>query len=282
MNVKRSTIISLSAISLAQFASADLVEGELKDYKAGASLSLVVAKKQMTFKVSKKTLFQDYSGKSYPELSDAANLTWKIAKSVRVTYHSVGNTKLAELIQLPFGPVDMSQVDFGRVDPSLVKKGGAGPSNSMVMKQQMPTLKVRIGQPMPDFTLRSLTGLTLSSKQLKGKVIVLDFWATWCGPCKLMSPVMQSIHKKFSSKGVVVIGASTDQSLAPVQSYVKAHGYTYSFAMAMSLSERLGIAGIPFVVTIDRKGVVRSIQEGFEPGCDSKLDQQVAKLAGER
>lgn len=126
-----------------------------------------------------------------------------------------------------------------------------------------------IGKPAPAFSLKTLSGKTLTNANTKGKVVLIDMWASWCGPCKAASPTMQELHKKFASKGLMVVGANVmDGSVADskMQSakYQKEHKFSYTFAFgADPLAEKFGVQGIPFFVVIDRTGIVRDVMVGF-------------------
>ena len=141
------------------------------------------------------------------------------------------------------------------------------------------------GKTMPAFSAKTFAGATISNATLKGKPYILDFWATWCGPCKAASPSMQSIHKKYASKGLVVIGANmgeTAKTKAEAKKYPGTHGYTYTFTSANDkLAEKLGIQGIPCFIFVDKMGKVKAVKTGFDGGASpaefDKLAQSMLK-----
>ena len=140
-----------------------------------------------------------------------------------------------------------------------------------------------MGDRLPNFAIPTFAGKTLTNASLAGKVFVLDFWATWCGPCKKLSPVMQGLHDRFQAQGVAVIGANcSEQQIAFAKGYVKEHGYTFSFGDADALAKKLNVQGIPLVLIVDRKGVVRHIQEGYEEGCGKTLSAKIQALLREK
>ncbi len=126
------------------------------------------------------------------------------------------------------------------------------------------------GKPMVPFKMTTTKGQTLTNASLKGKVVVLDFWATWCGPCKMASPTMEKLHRKYAAKGLTVIGANTSEqgnADGAAAGYAKEHGYTYTFTKKNdALANRLGVTGIPFFVFIGRDGRVADVATGFDPG----------------
>lgn len=139
-----------------------------------------------------------------------------------------------------------------------------------------------------DWKMTTTEGKTLTGKSLRGKVVLVDFWATWCGPCKKASPVMESLHKKYAKKGLVVIGANTserDSDGRPVKwanaakTYKKEHGYTYTFTWGNDdLKEKWGVQGIPTMFVIDKKGVVRKVFVGYDTKLETNLEQAIKPL----
>lgn len=138
-----------------------------------------------------------------------------------------------------------------------------------------------VGKPMPAFTMTSFDGKTISNASLKGKPYILDFWATWCGPCKAASPTMQSIHQKYASKGLVVIGASVDEpvTMAAAKKYPKEHGYTYTFATnTTKIAEKLQMEGVPCFMFVGKDGKVKAVKLGFGgPGSSPEDFEKLAK-----
>lgn len=120
------------------------------------------------------------------------------------------------------------------------------------------------GKSIPDFAMKSVTGTSYTAKSLKGKVVILDFWATWCAPCVAASPTMQKLYTKYSKQGLVVLGSNITDSADGVKGYVKKHGYTYPFTQGNeAYAKKVGISAIPVFVFIDKKGVVQKVDTGF-------------------
>lgn len=139
------------------------------------------------------------------------------------------------------------------------------------------------GKPFPAFKMTDTNGKVHTNASLKGKVVLLDFWATWCGPCKAASPTMQKLHEKYASKGLVVIGANAyeqpkDKAGAAAK-YQKEHKYTYTFTKDNDkLAASIGARGIPFFVFIDKQGVVREVATGFGGGSAAQFEKTVQSL----
>jgi cytochrome c biogenesis protein CcmG/thiol:disulfide interchange protein DsbE len=123
-----------------------------------------------------------------------------------------------------------------------------------------------VGKPAPAFKMTDLAGKSWTNKSLLGKVVILDFWATWCGPCKQASPFMDKLYKKYKSKGLVVIGAETLDAGDPAQakSYANEHGYSYVFTTKNeSLGKALDLPGLPSFVVIGKDGKIARTQTGL-------------------
>lgn len=135
---------------------------------------------------------------------------------------------------------------------------------------------------MPSFKMTTFAGKSISSASLKGKPYILDFWATWCGPCKAASPTMQALHQKYASKGLMVIGANTseDDGGKKAMGYPKQHKYTYTFTKNNdALAGKLGVQGLPTFVFVDKRGKVVAVETGFSPSqSPAMFEKYVAQM----
>lgn len=140
--------------------------------------------------------------------------------------------------------------------------------------------------PAPDISMPiGLNGKKVDLSSLKGNVVLLDFWATWCGPCKMSMPVVESIYQKYGSQNVKVIGLSIDDvgTRREVDSTVKAMGITYPIAMVTDIPdarEKYSFASIPLLIIIDKKGIIRSRITGYDPSTSPA--EIVKKLVAEK
>jgi thiol-disulfide isomerase/thioredoxin len=141
-----------------------------------------------------------------------------------------------------------------------------------------------VGKKMPTFKLTDTKGKVYTNKSLKGKVVLIDFWATWCGPCKMASPAVQKLHDKYKDKGLVVIGAdvmeqSPDDAKNGAARYAKEHKYTYNFTpKSDALAKTLGITSIPAFVFIDREGKIAATPMGYSPTIETFFEGIIKKL----
>ncbi len=116
------------------------------------------------------------------------------------------------------------------------------------------------GQKASDFTLSDLAGKPVKLSSLRGKVVLLDFWATWCGPCRIEMPRVQKFHDEFKSKGLVVLGVNDGEDASRVRPFLERNGYSFRILLDrdQSVAARYQVTGIPSLFVIDRHGVISS------------------------
>ncbi len=173
-----------------------------------------------------------------------------------------------------------------------VQKYGVG---SKMVKSELDVLaKVRPGNPAPDFTALDINGKSFTLSSLKGKVVILDFWASWCGPCRKSNPHMRELYKKYHSKGLDMVYVSDDDSnpdkwkAAVEKDQLVGEGFhhvlrglkildktKYTMDKTNDISDKYAIHYLPTKYLIDKKGnIVCKISEGE----DAKLDAQIEQL----
>ena len=173
------------------------------------------------------------------------------------TYTGVkANPELDESIFATTAPDGYTQKD----PPKQREQGGGG-------------LKVATGASAPDFALKDLDGREVTLASFKGRVVVLDFWATWCGPCKAAMPSIQKIHEAYSGKPVTVLGIDVWERKADAgPKYFREKGFTYGCLLeGEDLARAYGVTGIPTLVVIGKDGKVELIETGFGPEGDMNL-----------
>ncbi|MGZ3405895.1 MAG: TlpA family protein disulfide reductase [Polyangia bacterium] len=143
---------------------------------------------------------------------------------------------------------------------------------------------VQKGQRAPEFSLPSLKGSTVALSQLRGKVVLVDFWAQWCEPCKKELPQLDRLSKEYSSKGVVVLAVNIDKQRDNAERMVKQLGLTLDVLLdpAGSVAGSYDLPKMPTSFVVDKKGIVRFVNEGFDGPKDVErfkqgLDELVAK-----
>lgn len=138
-------------------------------------------------------------------------------------------------------------------------------------------LKVKVGDAAPDFNLKDADGKEYKLADFKGKVVLLDFWATWCGPCVKAMPSIQKISETFKDKAVAVIGVNTWERKATAgPEFIKKKGYTYlNLLKGDDLAKAYGISGIPTLILIDKEGKILHTAVGFGPGEEEELTKLI-------
>jgi thiol-disulfide isomerase/thioredoxin len=127
------------------------------------------------------------------------------------------------------------------------------------------------GKPAPDFTLEVISGNEAGNRiqlsALKDHVVVLDFWASWCGPCRQQAPIIERVSHKFGSDQLRIVGVNTSDRIEPAQDYLQSAGLTYPSVVDKTgeVSHAFGADALPTVVIIDKKGQVRSVQTRVVP-----------------
>lgn len=135
-----------------------------------------------------------------------------------------------------------------------------------------------IGKHAPDFTLRDLKGNQVSLSALKGKPVVLNFWATWCMPCRAEIPHLEELYTKYKDQGLMVLGANTETDYMKVKRFAQSR-ISYSVLLDGSTqSQEYDVKGIPCTYYIDRKGIVRHRSVGFAPGDEALIEEKIKKL----
>jgi outer membrane lipoprotein-sorting protein/peroxiredoxin len=134
------------------------------------------------------------------------------------------------------------------------------------------------GKEAADFKLSSLDGKEFSLPALRGKVVLLDFWATWCGPCRKDMPALQKIYAEFRDRGLVMLGMNVGEDKETVSKFLAANPLTYPIALAgqMEMLESYSVTAFPTVVLIDREGKIALYHVGS--GSETEVREALQKL----
>ena len=137
---------------------------------------------------------------------------------------------------------------------------GMGISTSWGMASRPPLL----GSPAPGFQLSSLTGLEGSLDQYRGKVVLLNFWATWCQPCTKEMPAMQAAYDALRNQGFVVLAINELEDIQKVRDHIQEHQHTFAVLLDPDnhVANQYGVVGLPVSIFIDKTGHVRKIVKG--------------------
>jgi peroxiredoxin len=136
----------------------------------------------------------------------------------------------------------------------------------------------RIGKPAPDFETSDMDGNKVRLKDLRGKVVVLDFWYRGCGACLRSMPEINQIAADFADQPVAIYGMNTDQDPADAQAVIHALSLSYPSLRARDLEKQFGVELFPTPIVIDRQGIVRDIHIGFSANLPQDLGRQSRQL----
>ena len=136
----------------------------------------------------------------------------------------------------------------------------------------------------PDFTLNTLDGQEVMLSKLKGKVVLLDFWATWCAPCREAIPHLINLQKTYQEKGVEVIGMNVDKGDGEtVRRFVRSMDIPYPITLTPEeVSRSYGVTGIPTTILIDKEGRIRQKWLGFNSEISKQITSTIVELTEEK
>ncbi|HTR44242.1 MAG TPA: TlpA disulfide reductase family protein [Thermodesulfovibrionales bacterium] len=136
-----------------------------------------------------------------------------------------------------------------------------------------------VGKKAPDFTLKDLAGGSVSLSSMKGKAVLVNFWATWCPPCRDELPSLSKLSSIYKSKGLVVFAVATDKRTGDVQSFLAKHSFTFQTLADPDLktSRMFRVFSMPTSFLIDRNGVVVKRYLGEEEWDSPEIRKDIEK-----
>jgi thiol-disulfide isomerase/thioredoxin len=135
----------------------------------------------------------------------------------------------------------------------------------------------------PDFTLKSNQGSNIRLDELKGEVVMLNFWASWCGPCRQEMPLMNKIFAKYEDLGFTILAVNVDENQADADRFLEAVSVDFPvvYDSTSKVSELYAVDAMPTTVMIDRDGNKRFLHRGYKPGYEDEYAAQVKQLIRE-
>ena len=129
------------------------------------------------------------------------------------------------------------------------------------------------GKPAPDFKLKTLDGKEVSLSDYRGKVVLINFWATWCPPCREEMPLFTKVYRKYKGRGFEILAVSTDSSIDPVKKFVKEYKLPFPVLMddGKVSTELYRVQGLPTSFLIDREGRIVKVRLGKYKEIESDL-----------
>ncbi len=140
-----------------------------------------------------------------------------------------------------------------------------------------------VGQSAPDFALRSMKGPSVRLSEHLGEVVVINFWATWCGPCRQEMPLLDELYGKYQLAGLMLLSVNIDETVQPAIEMAQTLKVSYPvlFDTRKEVSRAYDVSAMPVTVLVDRAGVVRYVSEGYKPGYEKRYTEKLRELLNE-
>jgi len=139
------------------------------------------------------------------------------------------------------------------------------------------------GQAAPDFALKSSSGENLRLSEYRGDVVMINFWATWCGPCRQEMPLLDELYTRYERVGFNLLGVNIDDDSRRAMQMIEELGVNFPvlFDAQKEVSKLYDVEAMPVTVLVDREGNVRYVHHGYKPGYEDKYLDQVRALLRE-
>jgi thiol-disulfide isomerase/thioredoxin len=128
-----------------------------------------------------------------------------------------------------------------------------------------------------------MAGKLVNLADYRGKVVLLNFWASWCGPCRKEMPILEQLHKQYQNKGVMLVGVNVEPDSEDARKWLKGTPVSFPilFDRDSAVSKLYEVQGMPNTVILDRKGRVRYIHRGYKAGEENEYLDQIRALVRE-
>ena len=139
------------------------------------------------------------------------------------------------------------------------------------------------GQPAPDFALKSSSGQNLRLSEYRGDVVMINFWATWCGPCRQEMPLLDELYSRYQRVGFNLLGVNIDDDSSRAMDMIDELGVSFPvlFDSSKEVSRLYRVDAMPVTIIVDREGNVRHVHQGYKPGYEQQYLDQVRALLRE-
>ena len=138
-------------------------------------------------------------------------------------------------------------------------------------------------KPAPDFTLKSRSGENIKLSELRGNVVMVNFWASWCGPCRQEMPLLQQLYDRYQGMGFTLLGVNVDEERAAADKMLKDIPVSFPvlYDNENKVSKQYQVKAMPSTFMVDRDGNVRFLHKGYKPGYEEDYQQQIRSLLRE-
>ena len=135
----------------------------------------------------------------------------------------------------------------------------------------------------PDFTLKSRDGSNIKLSELRGQVVMVNFWASWCGPCRQEMPLLEQLYQRYQPMGFTLLGVNVEEDSAAANKVLKEIPVSFPilYDNQNSVSENYQVRAMPSTFLIDRDGNIRYLHKGYQPGYEQDYQQQIRELVRE-
>jgi peroxiredoxin len=139
------------------------------------------------------------------------------------------------------------------------------------------------GQVAPDFVLKSASGENLRLSEYRGDVVLINFWATWCGPCRQEMPLLDDLYGRYQRVGFSLLGVNIDDDSRRAMQMVQELGVNFPvlFDESKEVSKLYKVEAMPVTVLVDREGRIRHVHNGYKPGYEEKYLTEIRSLLRE-
>ncbi len=154
---------------------------------------------------------------------------------------------------------------------------------SFVLSLLLASSASQAATPAPGFTLKSMSGENIKLGEQVGNVVMINFWASWCGPCRQEMPLLNDLHNKYERLGFTVLGVNVEENSSQAVDFISDTPVDFPilFDSANEVSKAYQVIAMPTTVLVDRDGNVRYIHKGYKTGDEQKYRDMVRKLVRE-
>ena len=134
--------------------------------------------------------------------------------------------------------------------------------------------------PAPNFTLKSRSGKNIKLSELRGQVVLINFWASWCGPCRQEMPKLNDLYERYHGLGFTILGVNVEQDSRNAQKLLKdiPVNFPVLFDTSNTVSQLYNVSAMPSTVIVDRNGNMRFLHKGYQSGYEAEYQKQVKSL----
>ncbi len=135
----------------------------------------------------------------------------------------------------------------------------------------------------PDFTLKSRSGENLKLSEFRGEIVMINFWASWCGPCRQEMPELERLYQRYKPMGFTLLGINVDEQIKNAEKMLKQIPVSFPilFDREHKVTDLYEVAAMPTTILIDRNGTVRGVHLGYQLGMEKLYQEQIEALLSE-